>query len=592
MIPFGLSSLMTVSLSLARRATKCLPPGAVALYLPVVEGQNLLKYSQQFDNAAWTKTRSSITPNVALAPDGTMTADKLVEDVTPTSTHSTSQSPTGLIDNGLYTYSIYIAAGERTWARVQALTKANTLVYYYVNLATGGIGTTFGSPSPTVVAVGGGWYRCSLSVNIASGATQPLFAAFIADADNNVTIDGNGASGIYLWDAQLREGTDPGDYYPTTDKQILMDYSRPRKNLLLPTIANAGEDGTTSAFATWGTGVTLSSSTEQFWQGSRSLKVVCDGTVAGQGQYYQWYTYGLSPGKTYTGSVYVKGTAGATLALNLVERTDTGAGTGGGANVNFTATGGWDRVVATFTAGATGRCANMRVTVNGTLATTFYCDGFQLEEGSVATAWEAPPNHGILGSALGSVTNDPIWVREGLRYEEDDYVKFGPISDSTGTVQPMGATVTAFYVPSSVSAASAKSCSFALAPNAAIYLGAVAGAPANNIITVQYDAAGSYTSWCDAAATITAGWHTLAVAWNGTAYDIYLDGAMLPTTTAGTPALLSPTAANCCYDGTTYGPGIVRAARGIWARSLGAGELAQARAYLKGYLAKFGVALP
>jgi hypothetical protein len=46
----------------------------------------LFPYSEEFDNAAWSKTRSSITSNTIVAPDGTLTGDKLVED--------TANSPT------------------------------------------------------------------------------------------------------------------------------------------------------------------------------------------------------------------------------------------------------------------------------------------------------------------------------------------------------------------------------------------------------------------------------------------------------------------------------------------------------------------
>ena len=38
---------------------------------------NLLTYSEQFDNAAWSKTNTTITANSTAAPDGTLTADTL-----------------------------------------------------------------------------------------------------------------------------------------------------------------------------------------------------------------------------------------------------------------------------------------------------------------------------------------------------------------------------------------------------------------------------------------------------------------------------------------------------------------------------------
>jgi hypothetical protein len=45
--------------------------------MPVIKWapHNLLTYSEQFDNAAWSKTRCTITSNQAVAPDGSLTAD-------------------------------------------------------------------------------------------------------------------------------------------------------------------------------------------------------------------------------------------------------------------------------------------------------------------------------------------------------------------------------------------------------------------------------------------------------------------------------------------------------------------------------------
>ena len=38
-------------------------------------GNNLLQWSEQFDNSYWNKTRCSIVSNQEIAPDGTLTAD-------------------------------------------------------------------------------------------------------------------------------------------------------------------------------------------------------------------------------------------------------------------------------------------------------------------------------------------------------------------------------------------------------------------------------------------------------------------------------------------------------------------------------------
>ena len=43
---------------------------------------NLVEYSEQFDNAYWGKTDSSITANSATAPNGTTTADTFTRTIT------------------------------------------------------------------------------------------------------------------------------------------------------------------------------------------------------------------------------------------------------------------------------------------------------------------------------------------------------------------------------------------------------------------------------------------------------------------------------------------------------------------------------
>ena len=38
---------------------------------------NLVQYSEQFDNVAWTKFNATVTANTAVAPDGNTTADTI-----------------------------------------------------------------------------------------------------------------------------------------------------------------------------------------------------------------------------------------------------------------------------------------------------------------------------------------------------------------------------------------------------------------------------------------------------------------------------------------------------------------------------------
>ena len=158
---------------------------------------NLLLYSDQFDNAAWTKTRCSITANNATSPEGVANADKLVEDGTAASTHPVSQAVT--VTAAAQTASCYLKAAERTWAQINLTGTANAFANF--NLATGAIGTIGAAATATITAIANGWYRCTITSTTAAGANT--FAIYPATGDNVISYNGDGVSGLYVYGAQL-----------------------------------------------------------------------------------------------------------------------------------------------------------------------------------------------------------------------------------------------------------------------------------------------------------------------------------------------------------------------------------------------------
>jgi hypothetical protein len=168
---------------------------------------NLLQESETFSNAVWTKQDSSITANATTAPNGTLTADKLVEN-TSTSAHSVWQANN--LPNQTYTYSFYAKASERVWVYTRGDIGLN-----YFNVSTGVVGTTSAGATSTIENVGNGWYRC-----IVTKTFHPQFNTQIAisTADNIDSYTGNGTSGIFLWGAQLNIGSTAKPYFPTTDR--------------------------------------------------------------------------------------------------------------------------------------------------------------------------------------------------------------------------------------------------------------------------------------------------------------------------------------------------------------------------------------
>jgi hypothetical protein len=175
---------------------------------------NLLTYSEQFDNAAWTKNQSSITANTIVAPDGTLTGDKLVEN-TANANHEVVSSVT-ITSSTTYTFSIYAKAAERTVIEVAGLGLAAQGFTPRFNLLTGAVTSAPSGSSMTLV--GNGWWRCIVVVT-ASNTNAPIYRLFDT-VTNTPTYTGDGYSGIYIWGADLEVGAFPTSYVKTEAAQV------------------------------------------------------------------------------------------------------------------------------------------------------------------------------------------------------------------------------------------------------------------------------------------------------------------------------------------------------------------------------------
>lgn len=143
------------------------------------------------------------------------------------------------------------------------------------------------------------------------------------------------------------------------------------------------ETNTTGFGVSGGGVVTLTRDTTQHWQGTASLKVVCDGAASNQGVIVSLLAPKYRANGCYTHSVYLSGPTGAHLTVSL-KRTDTFA-TLANTTVTLLGTGTWQRVALSFTTpdassmpdGAHG--FDLEVTTPTATATTFYVDGLMFE---------------------------------------------------------------------------------------------------------------------------------------------------------------------------------------------------------------------
>ena len=188
---------------------------------------NLLERSAEFDNAYWTKLRSSVTANSTTAPDGTASADTLVEDTT-TNTHSVYRPITHSGAASTVTYSIFAKQKERPRVQFDLIATVgsdSTGVRCTFNLLNGTAGSVLGTQTGTgspgtgtasITNVGNGWYRCSLTLVPTAGIAPTTNQIYVSTHNGTgASYTGDNTSGLYIWGAQLEAGAFATSYMPT-----------------------------------------------------------------------------------------------------------------------------------------------------------------------------------------------------------------------------------------------------------------------------------------------------------------------------------------------------------------------------------------
>jgi len=172
---------------------------------------NAITFSESFDNAAWTKVRSSITANNTTSPAGYSDADLLVPD-TSSNDHFTLRSATA---STAQSFSVFAKAGGYNYIFLGADNLNISGVYF--NLTNGTISQNTSTLTAKIEDYGNGWYRCAVS-----SASWPAAFALIATSANGTEIihTGDGTSGVYIWGAQLEAGAYATSYIPTLSTAV------------------------------------------------------------------------------------------------------------------------------------------------------------------------------------------------------------------------------------------------------------------------------------------------------------------------------------------------------------------------------------
>jgi hypothetical protein len=339
---------------------------------------NLIKFSEQFDNVAWgVLSGASVTANTTTAPNGTSTADTLNFLASASSAIFQSiSSPQGNV-----TLSVY--------AKVASGTKQFRL---RIDAAGGNSSTNFTATTE--------WQRFEFNVTTS-----------VAGTNFYVINDSTGTAGnLYIWGAQLVQGSLPKDYFFTTDRlnvpRLNYDSVGGCPSLLLEPLR---------------TNLVIGSNTISTFSQSAGISVVDNNIIGVDGQlsaalatttlpvHFLYKEVNCLASTTYTVSFYVKRGTMTDMKYRFRDGTNNVDILGATSYYSQTSASGYSRVKYTLTTSI--GCLLLRVYLlsdSGVTGTVYFTD-VQVEAGAYPTSY-IPTTTAIVTRNADTFTRNSIFT--------------------------------------------------------------------------------------------------------------------------------------------------------------------------------------
>ena len=180
---------------------------------------NLATYSNDFTDASWVKSFTSITGNTTTSPNGETNAHTFTADGTVAS--HTLQKALSLTSGTTYSISIFAKKGTNNFIQLTASAALfGTNFYANYDLNNGVLGTVGSSATATIVSLSNGWYRCTIT-GVAIATILSNIAATIISSSTSIRLESNSLStSVFIYGAQVEQGSYATSYIPTTSASV------------------------------------------------------------------------------------------------------------------------------------------------------------------------------------------------------------------------------------------------------------------------------------------------------------------------------------------------------------------------------------